>query len=263
MIGQLGNLGQLGLSGGSRQLTPRMVPGCMWEYDLYNWSTLFQDKNGTIPVTTYGQPIGLNLDLSGNNNHRFSESAARPTLELSASGKPCLYYPGTGRYMQTNPFAWGSDEVCAIVGVRKLTATSRNMFLEFGIGAGGGFQINTPLSATERYSIGGGGTASLYIEVTNAAYDAPITNLISYTQKISTPSTKLYLNGALYQAKASTLGAGNYGTYAMYSGARYVTGTPSLFFNGEEYSSCGFNKIPTDAQFAAMNRYINNKTGAY
>ncbi len=49
-------------------------------YDPSDLSTLFQDANGTIPVTTDGDPVGLMLDKSGNDNHvTQTVSAARPT----------------------------------------------------------------------------------------------------------------------------------------------------------------------------------------
>ena len=52
-----------------------------WIYDPSNFATLFQDSAGTTPVTAVEQPVGLQLDLSGNNNHRFqATSANRPVV---------------------------------------------------------------------------------------------------------------------------------------------------------------------------------------
>jgi hypothetical protein len=52
-----------------------------WWYDPSNFATLFQDSAGTTPVTAVEQPVGLQLDLSGRNNHRFqSTSANRPVV---------------------------------------------------------------------------------------------------------------------------------------------------------------------------------------
>jgi len=51
-------------------------------YDVSYLSTLFQDSAGTTPVTTAGQPVGLMLDNSGNNNHAAqATAAARPTYQ--------------------------------------------------------------------------------------------------------------------------------------------------------------------------------------
>jgi len=49
-------------------------------YDPSDLSTLFQDSAGTTPVTASGQPVGLMLDKSGNDNHATQAiSAKRPT----------------------------------------------------------------------------------------------------------------------------------------------------------------------------------------
>lgn len=50
-------------------------------FDDSNISTMFQDSAGTTPVTAVEQPVGRQLDLSGNNNHRTQATDAnRPTL---------------------------------------------------------------------------------------------------------------------------------------------------------------------------------------
>ena len=51
-------------------------------YSPSDLSTLFQDSAGTTPVTTAGQPVGLMLDNSGNDNHATqATAAARPTYQ--------------------------------------------------------------------------------------------------------------------------------------------------------------------------------------
>lgn len=50
-------------------------------YDPSDFSTMFQDAAGTIPVTGVGQPVGLVLDKSGNGNHASQVTeTARPVL---------------------------------------------------------------------------------------------------------------------------------------------------------------------------------------
>ena len=51
-------------------------------YDPSDLSTMFQDSAGTTPVTEVGQPVGLILDKSGNDNHASQATAAdRPLLQ--------------------------------------------------------------------------------------------------------------------------------------------------------------------------------------
>lgn len=48
-------------------------------YDPSDLSTLFQDSAGTIPVAADGDPVGLMLDKSGNDNHATqSTTASKP-----------------------------------------------------------------------------------------------------------------------------------------------------------------------------------------
>lgn len=55
-------------------------------YDISDLSTLFQDANGTIPVTKSGDPVGLVIDKSGGGGHATQPiSASRPTYR--ADGK--------------------------------------------------------------------------------------------------------------------------------------------------------------------------------
>ena len=50
-------------------------------YDPSDFTTLFQDSAGTIPVTAVEQPVGLMLDKSGRGNHASQATAGnRPTL---------------------------------------------------------------------------------------------------------------------------------------------------------------------------------------
>lgn len=88
------NLG-LGLGitqGGARSLAAQVAAlfgpsDTGWFYDNSDFNTMFQDSAGTIPVTAVGQPVGLQLDKSGNGNHRFqSVSLNRPTLAREPLG---------------------------------------------------------------------------------------------------------------------------------------------------------------------------------
>ena len=50
-------------------------------YDPSDWTTLFQDSAGTLPVTAVEQPVGKILDKSGNGNHASqSTTTSRPIL---------------------------------------------------------------------------------------------------------------------------------------------------------------------------------------
>jgi len=46
-------------------------------YDMSRVDTMWQDHLQTTPVTDYGQPVGYQLDLSGNGNHRSQSDVAK------------------------------------------------------------------------------------------------------------------------------------------------------------------------------------------
>ena len=75
--GRLVDLGKLANYGLLTSFTPAAlfttgVNGA-W-YDPSDFSTLFQDAAGTVPVTAVGQPVGLMKDKSGRGNHAFNPS---------------------------------------------------------------------------------------------------------------------------------------------------------------------------------------------
>jgi len=67
-------------------------------YDPSDFSTMFQDSAGTIPVTGVGQLVGKMLDKSGNGHHlEQSVSASRPMLSIS--GGYYLHMDGVDDYL--------------------------------------------------------------------------------------------------------------------------------------------------------------------
>lgn len=63
-------------------------------YDPSDLSTMFQDAAGTQPVTADGDPVGLILDKSGNNNHATQTvSASRPAYRTDGQ-LHWLYFDG-------------------------------------------------------------------------------------------------------------------------------------------------------------------------
>ena len=77
-------------------------------YDPYDLTTMFQDKAGTIPVTADGDPIGLILDKSGNDNHAYSLGANRPVYKTDGQVR-WIAFNGVDQYL--NAGSWTPFEL--------------------------------------------------------------------------------------------------------------------------------------------------------
>ena len=84
-------------------------------YDLTDWSTLFQDVDGTIPVTDYGQPVALIKDKGRNGNHLYQPNPdyIQTLTEFGLSHEGDL----NCAYTLTSPIAMGQGVTIASKGV--------------------------------------------------------------------------------------------------------------------------------------------------
>ncbi len=88
-------------------------------YDPSDFSSMFQDSAGTIPVTATGQSVGRILDRSGRGNHWLqATAAARPVLRQDGAGKYYLEFDGVDDLMAcTNLFTSSMEVFVAILRV--------------------------------------------------------------------------------------------------------------------------------------------------
>lgn len=66
--------------------------------DASDFTTMFQDTAGTLPVTAIGQSVKLIRDKSGNGNH-FTQANNAPTLQKDAIGNYYLDFNGTSQFL--------------------------------------------------------------------------------------------------------------------------------------------------------------------
>ena len=242
-------------------------PG-VW-YDPSDFSTMFQDAAGTVPVTAVEQPVGRILDKSGRGFHATQATAtSRPVLRQDGSGKHYLYFDGVDDGLVTNTITPGTDKVQVFAGVRRIA--NRGVALEFSVATfanDGSFFIY----AGDRGSAAGpywtvGSRGSVAANVTQdvqspASYNAPLTNVITSNHNIIDDRTFLRINGSQIGAATGDKGTGNFLAYPLYIGRR---GGTTLPYNGHLYSLIvrfGSN-LPT-ATIEQTENYVNQKTGAY
>lgn len=232
-------------------------------YDPSDFSTLFQDAAGTIPVTALGQPVGRINDKSGRGNHAYQTTAlSRPTLQQDSNGRYYLSFDGTDDGMVTNSIDFtGTNKMTLWAGVRKLSDAMTAIVCELSTTLNtntGAFYLGAPGSVASNYVLASKGTAQA--SVIASPFVAPITNVVACQASIATPTTvAIKVNGGVASTSATTQGTGNYGNHPLYIGRR---GGTSLPFNGRIYQLIGRGAETPLAQIAAMEQYVNVKTGA-
>ena len=234
-------------------------------YDPSDFSAMFQDAAGTVPVTAVGQPVGRILDKSGRGNHAFNpsgNSANYPVLQQDGTYRYYLAFNGVNQWLQTNSidFTYG-DKMFVCAGVRKLSDAAVEIVAELSVqfyANNGTFAIAAPGSSTPYgYEFNSRGTQN---SITNAGYAAPITNVISGIGNISGNQAILRVNGTQAAVITTNQGTGNFGNHPLYIGARAGT---SYWFNGRLYGLVVAGKAASDSEIASTEAWLNQKTGAY
>lgn len=232
-------------------------------YDPSDFSTLFQDAAGTIPVTAVEQPVGKMLDKSGWGNHATQATVTkRPILKIDGNGKYYLKFDGIDDGMQTGNIDFSStDKMSVFVGLRKfnpLGQFSHLVRLGTTTQTTNGFYIAAP-SGSGQYTFMSAGSVQAFALSQNNQYSAPNTAILSAVSDIAAPSMLLRINGGKEVLSNNTSqGSGKYSNNPIY------IGDPGLnLFNGHLYSLIIRGAQSSEAQILSAETYCNQKTGAY
>ena len=254
-------------------------------YDPSDFSTLFQDAAGTIPVTAVEQPVGKMLDKSGRGNHATQATVTkRPILKIDGNGKYYLLFDGVDDAMQTGNIDFTStDKMTVWAGVRKLSDAARGVLFELGNAANTAAKtialdspsVNTFAGASAPFAnfhlvVKGAsiiGPESYANYCTTNTFPAPVSDVISGTTDLTIKSNfavTLRINAstparAVSEYLANAL-SGKYENSVLYIGSR---GGTSLPFNGHLYSLIVRGAKSSEAQILSAEAYCNQKTGAY
>ena len=232
-------------------------------YDPSDFSTLFQDAAGTIPVTAVEQPVGKMLDKSGRGNHATQATVTkRPILKIDGNGKYYLLFDGVDDAMQTGNIDFTStDKMTVWAGVRKLGIGSQ-VCVELGTNANdvnGSFGFFAPGNfASSDYMFVSRGTKTR--PAAALGYSTPSTNTITASASISGDLVSLRVNAIQSARDVLDQGIGNFGNYPLYIGSR---GGTTLPFKGHLYSLIIRGAQSSEAQILSAEAYCNQKTGAY
>lgn len=178
-----------------------------------------------------------------------------------------LRFDGTDDSLATGSIDFtGTDKMTVSLGFRRLDTTLDNFVvleLSTTMGTNPGAFNHYMYGSLIRYGLGGTGT-----DVYDASpYSPPITlvSVCSYDFAGATIAQEVMprLNAAvptLNAASAGPAGAGNFGNYPIYIGAR---ASASNWFKGRIYSLIVRGAASSGGEIAAIEDYVNSKTEAY
>jgi hypothetical protein len=185
---------------------------------------------------------------------------------------PYLEYSGT-QAMSTGSIDFtATDKMTVWTGVTKLSDAADAILTELSATVStnnGSFAVLAPYSSTaNRLGFALRGDTARTNQITGSSpYAAPVTlvSSISYDIAETSSATEILprVNGVVPStstAGAAESGAGNFGNYPLYIGARNLT---SVFLNGRMYSLIVRGAQSSAAQISATESWINQRTGAY
>jgi len=225
---------------------------------------LYQDSDGTIPVTAVGQPVGKVQDLSGNGNALIQPTATnRPTLQRDESGLLCLDFDGSTSWMympELDMSASSAVTVCA--GIYREALSAVQVYAELSANTNnnnGAFYMSAPQTSN---NVGGlvKGTTSATLAVAETAPDKWVVTVQGNLAAASGTTASLRVNGATGTTSSTVLGGGTFGKYPFYVGAR---GGSSLWFAGRLYGLVVRGALSSAGEIAQVESWMNRNTGAY
>lgn len=98
-------------------------------WDVSDFSTLFQDSAGSVPVTGADQAVARVEDKSGNGNHLLQATASQcPVLSSGDGGRYCLEFDGVDDFLQAS-FTLALPVTC-IHAIQQLTWTGNDSIFD-------------------------------------------------------------------------------------------------------------------------------------
>jgi hypothetical protein len=238
-------------------------------FDAGDLSTLFQDRAGTIPVTTVGQFVGKWLDKSGNRNHATAsaDDTTRPTYQIDNEGNPNVTFtksPATQLITPAIDFT-GTAQMTVCVGIHVTDSSSAGITVELGTSVAsvnGSFSIGAP-SSTADHSVNLRGTATLNARVTNVVDgDDIITGLFDISQatkelEIIPRLNFIQLTGSQITWTGTDAGTGNFSNLPLHIGSEGVSKT--LPFGGKIYQIIVRGAASTTSQIYQIESFTDAK----
>lgn len=235
-------------------------------FDPNDLTTLYQDVEGTIPVTAVDQLVGLMKDKSGHNNHAFQTTPeSRPILQQNiTTGAYYLRFNGIDSHLVTNNIDFTStDKISLFAGLRKLSDSATAILCELSNASSstsGTFAIQAPYDGIDK-GFAFRSRGSDWDPENDNKYKvpaAPVSAVICGRGDINNDYSEIRVDGITRNINNVEQGTGNYGQYPLYIGIRAGSASP---FNGHLYSLIGIGRLTDTNETKNIEKSIAKKVG--
>jgi hypothetical protein len=231
-------------------------------------------SGGFFPASTFSGATartfwvwGAQLELGSTATNYQRVTTAFDVTEQGVADTHYLFFDGVDDFLVTPTITPGGDKAQIFAGVRKLSDAATGVLVETSVNSGvnaGSFLLVAPstLPETRGYRLRSGGSIPNAATVDSAAFNAPITNVVTGLIDISAYTASLRVNGAVSGTPSTAdQGTGNFLAYPLYIGTRSATATP-LPFNGRIYSLIvRFGSNLDAATITNAEKFVAGKTG--
>lgn len=180
-------------------------------YDLSDFSTLFQDIAGTIPVTAVGQFVGKILDKSGNGNHWAASTSGKRPILTSDGVYYMLVGDGTddfGSSIADVDFGT-SAKISVFMACSKITGQNNKIICSLGaVGSVGSFRIYANGGSIENYDVGSLPATSASFRLSRASSSKDVLS-VQIDNSVSNATLAAQLSIRLNGAAVTVIGAGS------------------------------------------------------
>lgn len=260
-----GNQFLLGASVKTRQaaLVEKMLSGSelWWTAEASKPQYLFQDTAGTVPVTALGQTVARIQDPFGRGYHALQASAAsRFVYQQDNAGRFYFELDGVDDSMAITGMDFtGTDKITIWAGVYRPVGAGTGVIAELSassVSNNGAFGL---ISGAATCTYRSRGTAAIQANVVQSIAP-PRFSVFTGQSSISDDTVSIMHNGVVEAMSGSDAGTGTHALSTLNIGRRNGASSPFL---GRIYCLAIRGAASTPAEVAAMNAYVNQKTGAY